>query len=145
MALKRMHPEIMPWQMRMLENVRNPEILALFAGLVDFRRAAGRWLAKAISAVDKDFENLSGPVRLWFRTQKPTPYDVIKGLLPKPPEPPPPKKKEPKVRAKPAPAQVQPESAPAPAPAAPEPAAGVEPPAEEPPKKTPRKRKSKSA
>jgi hypothetical protein len=108
MALKRMHPEIMPWQLRMLEQVRHPEILALFAGLVDFRKAASRWMTKAIAAVDKDYDNPNGPVRTWFKVQKPSPYEVIKGLLPKPPPPQAPKPKE------------APAASPAPAPAAPQ-------------------------
>jgi hypothetical protein len=132
MALKKMHPEIAPWQMRLLEGARHPEILALFAGLVDFRKAAGRWLTKAIAAVDTDYDNPSGPVRTWFRTQKPTPYEVIKGLLPKP-----------KVQA-PAPKKEE-----APAPPAPPPAPVETPPAaaeQEPKKKrAPRTKKAKPA
>lgn len=144
MMLKKLHPEIMPWQMRMLEQVRHPEILGIFAGLVDFRKAASRWLTKAIAAVDKDYDNPSGPVRIWFKSRRPTPYEVIKGLLPKPKPPEPPKKKEPAAPAAaapaPAPAPVPvPEAAPAsdPAPAAEEPKAEK--------KKPARKRKVKPA
>ncbi len=145
MALKKMHPEIMLWQLRLLEQVKHPEILALFAQLVDFRKAAGRWLTKAIMVVDKDFEDMEGPVRKWFRVQKPSAYEVIKGLLP-PPKPP----QAPKPRAPAAPAPAAETAAPAPAPApdpAPAPAEPVpEKPAEEAPvkaKRAPRTRKTK--
>jgi hypothetical protein len=132
MAMKKMHPEIMPWQMGMLQRVRHPEILALFAGLVDYRKAAGKWLNKAIELVDKDFEDPKGPVRLWFRTQKPSPYEVIKGLLEKA------RAEKAKAAAVEAPAAVP----------APAPEAEPEKPAEEPvdpPKKPRRRGKSKSA
>lgn len=139
MALKKMHPEIMMWQIRLLEQCRHPEILALFAGLVDFRKAASRWLNKAIAAADKDYDDPNGPVRTWFKTQKPTPYEVIRDLLPKPKPPEPPKKREPPpAKKEPVVKAAEPTPPPAPAPV-------EEPKAEEAPKKAPRKRKVKPA